>query len=88
MLINTNIRTIGYMFLTYRSFLGGEQVETSLESNALARELIIRGEASRVSRFGDFTGLSLLGKRVYTLTFAVQGVHQMHGGEKNLSQQP
>lgn len=60
--------------------LGGQEVEALLQGDAFTGELVIRGEASRVSRQGGVAiGIHFL-QRVHALALVVDVVHQVHLG--------
>ena len=61
------------------TLLSQEKLKSSLESNALARPLVIGREARRVSRLGDLSVGNLL-EGVKAVALSVEGVHQMHCG--------
>lgn len=59
------------------TLLSQEKLESALESNALARPLVVGRETGRVSRLGDLA-LSDLLQGVKAVALGVEGVHQMH----------
>lgn len=78
-----NLKSINILQLQ-RLLLSGQHVVALFQSHTLARVLVVRGEASRVCRFCDFTSAGFFGKSVDTLSISVQSVHQMHCGEKKV----
>lgn len=59
--------------------LSQEKLKASLESNALARPLVIGGEARGVGGLGDLSLGDLL-EGVQAIALGVESVHKMHFG--------
>jgi hypothetical protein len=61
------------------TLLGQEQGKSALQSNTLARPLVVGGDARGVSGLGDLAVGDLL-EGVEAVAAGVEGVHQMHSG--------